>query len=154
VRTILTAAAAALIATARAPTPISASRSSFALSVADLDASAKWYASAFDVKVAAHPPKENGNEVIVLQGRGLTVALIRSDAAVPFASLGPKPADAFAVHGFVKAGILVDDFSATMEALRAKNVRIAYGLFPERPDQKAYGILKDSAGNLIQIIAR
>ena len=153
-RTTLTVVAAALLATARAPAPISASGSFFALSVADLDASAKWYASTFDMKVALHPPKQNGNEVLVLQGRGLTVELIRSDAAVPIASLGPKTADAFAVHGFVKAGILVDDFSATMEALRAKNVAIAYGPFPERPDQKANVIIKDNAGNLIQIIAR
>ena len=106
------------------------------------------------MKVAAHPPKQSGNEVIVLQGSGLTVELIRADAAVPIASLGPKTADAFAVYGFVKGGILVDDFNATMEALREKNVAIAYGPFPERPDQKANVIIKDNAGNLIQILAR
>ena len=48
----------------------------------------------------------------------------------------------------------MDDFNATMEALREKNVAIAYGPFPERPDQKANVIIKDNAGNLIQILAR
>ena len=147
-------ALAAFAVLASASSPITASGSFFALSVADLDASATWYQNTFDMKVAMHPPKQNGNEVVVLQGRGLTVELIHSDVAVPIASLGPKSADAFAVYGFVKAGILVDDFDATMSALRAKNVTIAYGPFPERPDQKANVIIKDNAGNLIQIIAR
>jgi hypothetical protein len=137
-----------------APTPIAASGAFFALSVAELDASAKWYANAFDMKTAMHSPKQNGNEVIVLQGRGLTVELIHSDAAVPLASLSAKSTDAFAIHGFVKAGILVDDFAGTLETLRARGVTIAYGPFPERPDQKANVIIKDNAGNLIQIIAR
>ena len=147
-------ALAIILVSTSAPAPISASGAFFALSVADLDASAKWYAIAFDMKPTMHSPKQNGNEVVVLQGRGLTVELIHSDAAVPLASLNPKAADAVAVHGFVKAGILVDDFAGTLGTLSARGVTFAYGPFPERPDQKANVIIKDNAGNLIQIIAR
>jgi len=62
--------------------------------------------------------------------------------------------DGFGVYGLVKAGILVDDFPATLETLRARGVTIAYGPFPSRPDQKANVIIKDNAGNFVQIVAR
>jgi len=153
-RALLALAALSLLAPPSPPPPITASGGFFALSVADLSASAKWYTSAFDMTPAMHAPKQNGTEVMVLQGKGLTVELIHSDAAVPLASLGPKAKDAIAVYGFVKAGILVDDFKATVETLSEKGVTIAYGPFPERADQKANLIIQDNAGNLIQIIAR
>ena len=90
----------------------------------------------------------------MLQGSGLTVELIHADAAVPLASLSPKVKDPVGVYGFVKAGILVDDFDGTLAALRSRGVAIAYGPFTARPDHKANVIIKDNAGNLIQIIAK
>ena len=153
-RTLLVLFAAGLLALDHAAAPISASGSFFALSVADLDASAKWYSEVFDMKTTMHVPMQNGNEVTVLQGKGLTVELIHSDSAVSLSTIAPKSNGAFGVYGLVKAGILVDDFAATLDALHAKHAAIAFGPFPERPDQKANVIIRDNAGNLIQIIAR
>ena len=137
-----------------APAPVSASGSFFAVSVADLDASVAWYQRAFDLRVAMRPPKMNGAAVALLQGQGISIELIASDSAMPLSALAPKSTSATGVYGFAKAGFLVDDFAATMDLLRSRGVRIMYGPFPPRADQKANVIVADTAGNLIQIIAK
>jgi hypothetical protein len=60
----------------------------------------------------------------------------------------------YLVHGFFKAGIVVDDFDKTLSALKARGVEIAIGPFPARGDQRANVIVKDNAGNLIQIFGK
>jgi hypothetical protein len=56
--------------------------------------------------------------------------------------------------GIFKAGVLVDDVAATVARLRARGVVIAFGPYPKRPDQPANAIIRDDAGNLIQILGR
>jgi hypothetical protein len=58
------------------------------------------------------------------------------------------------VHGYFKAGIVVDDYDTTLEALRARGVEIAMGPFPARPGQRANVIVRDNAGNLIQFFGK
>jgi len=51
------------------PAPLARTTGSFfALSVADLKASAQWYSEKFGLKVALEVPKTNGAAVIVLEG--------------------------------------------------------------------------------------
>src|SRR5437899_13082283 len=89
--------------------------------------------------------------IALLQGGGLTVELIQHDDALPLRSLRPARDGAISVHGIVKVGVTVDDFDATLAALRARGVDIAYGPYPKRPDQPANVIIRDSDGNLVQI---
>jgi catechol 2,3-dioxygenase-like lactoylglutathione lyase family enzyme len=144
----------AIFAYGSAPAPITASGAFFALSVADLDASAKWYASTFDMSVAMQVPKQGNAAVTVLKGHGMVVELVQLDGAKPISEVAPGITDPMHVHGIAKAGILVDDFPAALAALQARHVTIAYGPFPEQKDQSANVIIKDNSGNLIQVIAR
>ena len=124
--------------------------SAFALSVADLAASEKWYTE----KLGLTPWLRIPGRVVGLQGGGLMVELVHEDSAVALRSVLPRARDAGAVHGIFKAGVTVADFDATLAALRARGVDVAYGPYPKRPDQPANVIIRDNAGNLIQLFGR
>ena len=119
----------------------------FALSVADIEASAKWYAEKLGLAVEMHT-KSGKTSVVVLSGNGLTVELIRHDDAM---DLGK---DALLVHGLFKAGLVIENLDKTLAELKARNVPIAYGPFPARADAMANFIIKDNAGNLIQFFGK
>ena len=125
-----------------------ASGAFFALSVADLKASAQWYAGKFGLKTVMQMPKSNGAAVAVLEGGGLIVELVERDDAKP------GPSDAMRIHGIAKAGIIVADFDKTVALLKARRVEIAFGPFPATSAQRANVIVKDNAGNLIQFFGK
>jgi catechol 2,3-dioxygenase-like lactoylglutathione lyase family enzyme len=157
---IKTAASAALAASVmgrsaapptQQPTPaFSAKGAFFALSVADLDATAKWYAEKFGMTVVMRPPKQDKSAVAVLEGGGLTVELLQRDDAVPLTKAAPSATANYQVHGFFKAGVIVDDFDKTLATLRQRGVSVAMGPFPASDTQRANVIVRDNAGNLIQ----
>lgn len=115
----------------------------FALSVADIDASAKWYAEKLGLTVDMRS-KSGKVSVVVLSGNGLTVELLCHDDAT---DLGK---DAELTHGFVKAGLVVDNLGKTLVQLKACNVPIAYGPYATKPGAPANFIIRDNSGNLIQ----
>jgi catechol 2,3-dioxygenase-like lactoylglutathione lyase family enzyme len=119
----------------------------FALSVADLEASAKWYTEKLRLAVEMRT-KSGKTSVIVLSGNGLTVELLRHDEAT---DLGK---DALLAHGFVKAGLVVENLDQTLAQLKARNVHIAYGPYPARAKAMANFIIQDNAGNLIQFFGK
>ena len=128
----------------------------FALSVADIDASERWYREKLGLSVimrAAKSPQTKA-AVVVLRGGGLLVELVAHDEAVPLRTVLPGGRGALHVHGIFKVGVLVDDFDATFAALRARGVEVAIGPFPKRADQPANVIVRDNAGNMIQIVGR
>jgi catechol 2,3-dioxygenase-like lactoylglutathione lyase family enzyme len=122
----------------------------FALSVADLDASSRWYAEKLGLSVVMRPPKQDKSAVAVLEGGGLIVELLQRDDAAPLRQAAPSVSANYQVHGFIKAGVIVDDLNATLTALRARGVEIAMGPFPASKEQRANAIVRDNAGNLIQ----
>jgi catechol 2,3-dioxygenase-like lactoylglutathione lyase family enzyme len=122
----------------------------FALSVADLDASARWYAEKLGLTVVMRPPKQEQSAVAVLEGGGLIVELLQRDDASPLRQAAPSATATYLVHGLFKAGVIVDDLNATLTALRARGVEIAMGPFPASKEQRANAIIRDNAGNLIQ----
>jgi len=138
-----------------APAPASVVTGAFfPLSVSDLQASAEWYERMFGLKVVLNEPGTGGPGVVVLEGGGLIVELIRHPDAKALERIAPGATDHMLVHGIVKAGFRVDDFDKTVAALRAKGVEIAFGPYPARGNQHANVILKDNAGNLIQLFGR
>jgi catechol 2,3-dioxygenase-like lactoylglutathione lyase family enzyme len=120
----------------------------FALSVSDVQASTKWYAEKLGLKVKLEVPEHDGVSVVVLEGGGLTVELIRHGKAAP------APAAIPLVHGLFKAGLVVDDFDRVVATLRARGVELVAGPFPAKGDQRANVVVKDNAGNLIQFFGK
>ena len=76
------------------------------------------------------------------------------DDALPLRRAAPSVTAAYQVHGPFKVGFVVDDFDATLALIEARGVEIAMGPFPARVGQRANVIVKDNAGNLIQVFGR
>src|SRR5688500_20283138 len=74
----------------------------FALSVADLDASAKWYTETLGLRVVMQVPRQTKTAVTVLEGGGLTVELSQHDDA-------RRSGERRLVHGSLTADVGVDD---------------------------------------------
>ncbi len=125
----------------------------FAVSVADLQASAAWYVDKLGLTEAMQLPPANGATVILLKADGLTVELIHQDTGISVGDVAPSLTDRTLLRGLVKAGVIVD-FDATVAWLRARNVPIAFGPFPATTQQPANPIIADNEGNLIQFIGR
>ena len=133
----------------REPIPLAAG-AFFALSVADINASGAWYREKLGLEVTLKPPRSGPADVLVLEGGGLIVELIQHDAARPLAKFTPPVSDPVNVHGFFKAGVMVDDFDAVLATLRQRGVDIAHGPFAAKEGRRANFIITDNAGNLIQ----
>jgi catechol 2,3-dioxygenase-like lactoylglutathione lyase family enzyme len=129
------------------PAPVMVAGSFFALSVPDLDASAKWYTEKLGLNVVMQVPRQNKTAVTVLEGGGLIVELIQHDDARP-------SGDRLLVHGVFKVGVVVEDYAGLLELLRARRVEIALGPFLAREGQRANLIVRDNAGNLLQFFAK
>ena len=54
--------------------------------------------------------------------------------------------------GLDKAGVVVKDFDRTVGELRGRGVEIVLGPFPKSETQRANVLLRDNAGNLLQLI--
>jgi catechol 2,3-dioxygenase-like lactoylglutathione lyase family enzyme len=129
-------------------TPFKTDGAFFALSVADLGTSARWYEEKLGLAIVMRVPLQNGIGVTVLEGGGLTVELVQNDQARPPAG------DPQLVHGYFKSGFVVKDLERTLAVLRERGVEVAFGPFPASDTQRANVILRDNAGNLIQLFGR
>jgi catechol 2,3-dioxygenase-like lactoylglutathione lyase family enzyme len=128
----------------------------FGLSVADIDATTRWYEEKLGLRVVMRAPRtdETRSAATVLSGGGLTVELVRHDDARPLRGLVPEGRGALYVHGIFKVGVTVDDLDATLAALRARGVQPAMGPWPRRGDVPANAIIRDAEGNYIQLFGR
>jgi catechol 2,3-dioxygenase-like lactoylglutathione lyase family enzyme len=138
----------------QADTPFQTSGAFFALSVADVTASAKWYREKLGMRLILEPPRSAEASVIVLEGGGLIVELLQHNEAKPLRSIAPNVDENFKVHGFFKAGVIVEDFDRTIAAFRARGIPIAIGPFPKSATQRANAIVRDHDGNLIQFFGK
>ena len=134
--------------------PFTATGAFIALSVPDVAASARWYREKLGLRVVLEPPKAGEATAVILEGGGLLVELVQHDAAKPLGTLAPGVRGSVYVHGYFKAGLIVEDFDRTIAALRARGIEIAYGPYPKSATQRANAIIRDNAGNLIQFLGR
>jgi catechol 2,3-dioxygenase-like lactoylglutathione lyase family enzyme len=119
-----------------------------AVSVADIDASARWYSEKLGLRVIMQQPKVDKAAVTILEGGALTVELVQLDGASP-AWRSPERA-----HGIFKSGVVVDNFDGVLAQLKARGVEIAYGPFPAQGNIKRNFIIRDNEGNLIQFFGK
>ena len=134
--------------------PFTATGAFIALSVPDVAASARWYREKLGLRVVLEPPKSGEATAVILEGGGLLVELIQHDAAKPLGALAPGVRGNVYVHGYFKAGLIVEDFDRTIAAIRARGIEIAFGPYPKSATQRANAIIRDNAGNLIQFLGR
>ena len=133
----------------QSPAPaLTTSGAFFALSVPDLAASTRWYKEKLGLKVVLEVPRQGKTAVTVLEGGGLTVELLQH------ADARPRSGDAELTHGPFKVGVLLDNYEQAVATLRARSVEVAYGPFPARDGQRANVIIRDNAGNLIQLFGK
>ena len=134
--------------------PFTATGAFIALSVPDVAASARWYREKLGLRIVLEPPKAGEATAVILEGGGLLVELIQHDGAKPLGTLAPGVRGSVYVHGYFKAGLIVEDFDRTIAALRARGIEIAFGPYPRSATQRANAIIRDNAGNLIQFLGR
>ena len=125
-----------------------------ALSVPDLDEAIRWYRDKLGLRLTMRVPPDQGRAVAIMEGNNLIVELLHVEAARPLRQIAPQIDHTTLVHGQFKAGVIVEDFDATMAMLRERAVEIAIGPFPARNGQRANAIIRDPAGNLIQFFGR
>jgi catechol 2,3-dioxygenase-like lactoylglutathione lyase family enzyme len=130
------------------------SGSFFALSVADMEASIKWYGEKFGLQPVMQLPKQNKVRVAVLSGGGLVVELIQNDDAAPLQKVAPSLTSNLPVHGIFKVGLIVDKYPSVLESLKERGIEIVHGPFPSRKDQPGNVIIRDNSGNLIQFFEK
>ncbi|HSA56110.1 MAG TPA: VOC family protein [Gemmatimonadaceae bacterium] len=124
------------------------------LSVPDLEASTRWYEEKLGMRVIFRPPPYEGTSVVVLEGGGLTVELLHNPAAVPLRTAAPSISHTTLVHGPFKVGIVVNDYDQALARLRERGVTVVAGPFPARDAVPANFMIRDNAGNLIQLFGR
>jgi catechol 2,3-dioxygenase-like lactoylglutathione lyase family enzyme len=121
----------------------------FAISVPDLQASARWYREKLGLRSIMSIPKQPGAVGLdVLQGNGLTVEIQQHDGAEPVTRGAPSDR-----QGIFKVGVFVKDFDATLALLRARGVHIFMGPF-RNAGQPPQVIVRDTSGTLIQFFGR
>jgi len=120
------------------------------VSVADLEASVRWYSEKLGLKVVMRPPKYEKSMAVILEGGGLIVELMHNEDAVPLSQAAPAITRNYLVHGIFKAGVVVQDFDKTIANLKARGIPIVIGPFPATAEQRANAIIRDNAGNYIQ----
>jgi hypothetical protein len=92
--------------------------------------------------------------VAILEGGGLIIELIQNDDALPLNKAAPEIQDNILIHGFFKAGVIVEDLDKLVALFKQRGVEIAYGPYSSKPDQRANVIIKDNSGNLIQFFGK
>lgn len=142
--------AAVVAPPAQRPTPVfRTSGAFFALSVPDLAASRAWYEQKLGLAVTREIRPNNELAVLIMEGGGLMVEMMHSARAQPGTEIDPLTR-----QGLFKTGLVVDDFDATVRALRERGVTFAYGPYPAQDGAAANAIVRDTSGTLIQFFAR
>jgi|GEM_PF-2402517 len=144
----------AIAAAQPAPLPTSpaftAKGSFFAISVAGLDASARWYSEKLGMKLVMDVPESDGTAMKLLEGRGLTVEMIEDSRAIPLSTAAPQIERDYRVHGIFEAGVVVEDWDRLLATLGERGVEIATGPVPARTDQRSNLVIRDNSGNYLQ----
>src|SRR5688572_32330176 len=76
----------------------------FALSVANIEASTRWYREKLGLSVTMRAARTDATKsaMTLLQGGGLTVELVQHDEAAPLRNFLPAPRGALFLHGIFK----------------------------------------------------
>ena len=122
----------------------------FALSVADLEASVRWYSETFDL-AATRLPGNDAVKVALLQGQGLLVELVEHSAAFDLAARVPEAKGRYLVHGPFKVGFFVRDLDATIARLKGRGATFKGSVYTDEVVRARSILVLDRDGNVIQL---
>lgn len=123
-----------------------------AISVADLDVQVAWYTQTlgFDIASQGAVPGRNIRFALLRQGAAM-IELLQIPEARPRSVAARDASDASRIHGFFKAGMVVEDVAGLFQRLKALGVTFSFELGPP-PGGGPYRVfgLSDPEGNLLQ----
>jgi predicted enzyme related to lactoylglutathione lyase len=125
----------------------------FAVSVADLNASVKWYGDHLDLTPTRLPGTPQA-KVALLQGKGLVVELVQHSEAFDLESRLPELQKRYLVHGLFKVGFYVKDLDATVDRLKKRGATFKGDVFTDKVLGARSVLLLDNSGNVIQLFER
>jgi catechol 2,3-dioxygenase-like lactoylglutathione lyase family enzyme len=127
-----------------------------AITVPDLDASAKWYVERLGLKIVKNHAMRPDNKaaVTILQGNGFAVELIWLADAAPLAKIAPQAKGPQDIYGILKSGIFVDDLDATLAELKSRNVTVAFDTFYDKSMDCRMFAIRDNNGNMLQFLGK
>ena len=127
-----------------------------AITVPDLDASAKWYVENLGLRIVKNHAMRPDNKaaVTILQGNGFAVELIWLADAAPLAKVAPQAKGAQDIHGILKSGLFVDDLDATLKELKSRNVTMAFDTFYDKSMDCRMFAIRDNNGNILQFFGK
>jgi catechol 2,3-dioxygenase-like lactoylglutathione lyase family enzyme len=127
----------------------------FAVSVADLEASTRWYQLVFGLETLRDVTSRDGRgRARVLMAGELVVELIAYQGSVDASEALQEGQHRFALRGLVKTGLFVTDADAAHAVLSASDIDIDDSVgVDERIDAKTF-LVRDPDGNRLQIFAR
>jgi catechol 2,3-dioxygenase-like lactoylglutathione lyase family enzyme len=127
-----------------------------AITVPDLDASAKWYAEKLGLKIVKNHAMRPDNKaaVTILEGNGVAVELIWLADAVPLSKAAPQLKGPQDVYGILKSGFFVDDLDVALKELKSRNVTFAFDAFYDKSMDCRMFAIRDDNGNIIQFFGK
>lgn len=124
------------------------------LSVADLDASVRWYQDTLGLRLAEKIQAPDGSaRVAILRGEGLVMELLQHRQSVPVKKLAPDLAGAYLVQGIFKVGFHVWDLDGVVARLRKRGVRFVTDVVDDQAHGQRFVLVEDNGGNTLQIFA-
>lgn len=120
-----------------------------ALSVPDIEASAKWYREMFGLSVERDMKvPDNSVHIVILRSSKLMIELIQHrDSHPPSTQLDKE----YLAQGFTKVGFFVENIESVVNKLKAKGVSFAYDLIEDRGTNVKFVMIRDNSGNLVQL---
>lgn len=123
----------------------------FALSVADVNATAAWYRDNLGFHVLRQGEAPNGiAKFALLEAEGTILELIAHRDAQPRSVAAPGFSEAHKLHGIFKVGLNVTELDKVYRALKDRGIPIAYDLMPARDVPLRSFSVRDAEGNLVQ----
>lgn len=127
----------------------------FALSVADVNTSSRWYQEKLGLRVISQGEAPNRiAKFALLEGDGTIIELIQHREAKPRAVVAPEAKGAYQVHGIFKVGMVVKDIDGVYREIRKRGVPIAYDLMPTKDVPMRSFSIRDAEGNMIQFFGK
>lgn len=127
-----------------------------AITVPDLDASARWYVEKLGLKIVKdHSMRADKKAAVtVLQGNGFAVELIWLADSAPLSKVAPQLKGPQEIQGILKSGIFVDDLDAASKELKSRNVTFAFQTFYDKSMDCRMFAIRDNNGNMLQFFGK
>ena len=126
-----------------------------AVSVADLEASRRWYQAAFALRpILDETSPDSSVRTVVLASPVLVVELSAHRTARALQVYAGRPTPTFLVHGFFKGGVVVANLDRATSVLRARGVTGVSQIREDTASALRFAFARDPDGNFLQLLER